>query len=607
MLTRRRLIRGAAVLPIAQSFGTAGSEPAAGAPISAASRLRPHDQGWPSASEWEGLRQAVDGQLIAVQSPLDSCRADPDGDACNALFKELKNPYFIGDSPALTQTCGWIDAWTSEPSVYAVAARKTAHVVAAVNFAREENLRLVVKGGGHSYLGASNAKDSLLIWTRAMRDITVHDAFVPQGCAAGEAPRPAVTLGAGAIWMHAYGVVTTKAGRYVQGGGCGTVGVAGLVQGGGFGSYSKQFGAACASLLEAEVVTADGAVRIANACTEPDLFWALKGGGAGSFGVVTRLTLKTWDLPDAFGHVATTIRAKSDEAYRRLLIKFVAFYAEQLFNPHWGELAKLLPDNRLEIGMNFQGIDKAQATAIWRPFLDWAATQDDLALTPAVIVAGPGGHRWDGPALEAFAPGSVLFDDRPGAPPENFFWSANLAEAGHFIHGFESMWMPATLLESGRREGLADALMAASRHWAVEMHFQKGLAGAPPGVIAAARDTPMNPAVTDAFMLAIIAGEGPPAFPGVAGHEPNFSAARRDAARIDRAAAELRKAAPDGGAYVAESSYFQPGWQRAYWGANYPRLLAVKRRYDPDNLFFVRHGVGSEGWSDDGFAPQSAR
>ncbi len=600
MLNRRRLIQGAAILPIIPSF-------AAAEPAGAASRVRPGEPGWPSASEWEVLRQRVEGQLIVVQSPLDACRADPDGDACRALFKELKNPYFIGDSPALTQTCGWVDAWTAQPSVYAVAAHKTAHVVAAVNFAREKNLRLVVKGGGHSYLGTSSAGDSLMIWTRAMNDITVHNAFVPQGCAASQAPQLAVTVGAGAIWMHAYGAVTTGAGRYVQGGGCGTVGVAGLVQGGGFGSYSKQFGAAGAALLEAETVTADGVVRIANACSEPELFWALKGGGAGSFGVVTRLTLRTWDLPDTFGLIATTIHAKSDEAYRRLLSGFVAFYAEKLFNPHWGELAKLLPDNRLEISMNFQGLEKAQATAIWQPFLDWAAAQDDLTATPAVIVAGPGRHRWDGPVLEAFAPGTVLYDDRPGAPAANFFWSANLAEAGHFIHGFESLWVPATLLEPAKREALTDALMAASRHWAVELHFQKGLAGAPEQIIAAARDTPMNPAAADAFMLAIIAGEGPPAFPGLAGHAPNLAAARRDAARIEQAMTELRKAAPEGGAYVAESSYFQADWQRAYWGANYPRLLAAKRQYDPEGLFFIRHGVGSEEWSEDGFTRLGGR
>jgi len=55
------------------------------------------------------------------------------------------------------------------------------------------------------------------------------------------------------------------------------------------------------------------------------------------------------------------------------------------------------------------------------------------------------------------------------------------------------------------------------------------------------------------------------------------------------------------GSYVSGSDYFEPGWQRAFWGANYERLLAVKRKYDPQGLFFVHHGVGSEEWSADGF------
>ena len=120
-------------------------------------------------------------------------------------------------------------------------------------------------------------------------------------------------------------------------------------------------------------------------------------------------------------------------------------------------------------------------------------------------------------------------------------------------------------------------------------------------VLATVRDTPMNPVVAASFMLAIVASEGPPAFPDLPGHAPDVAKARRDRARIALTLAELRKAAPDGGAYVAESSYFQPDWQLAYWGPNYDRLRAVKARYDPDGLFFVRHGVGSEGWSEDGF------
>ena len=65
--------------------------------------------------------------------------------------------------------------------------------------------------------------------------------------------------------------------------------------------------------------------------------------------------------------------------------------------------------------------------------------------------------------------------------------------------------------------------------------------------------------------------------------------------------AELRTVVPEPATFVAESSFFEAEWRRSYWGTNYPRLLAIKQRYDPDVLFFAHHGVGSEAWSDDGF------
>ena len=200
------------------------------------------------------------------------------------------------DQPWGTQSTGWADAWMSSPSVYAVAAKNAGDVAAAVDFAREHNLRLVVKGGGHSYLETSNAPDSLLIWTRDGRDRAARRV-----CAAG-LQRVAATGGIGrcrgdlaAYLRRGYDQVRAPCG------GCAMVGVARLVQSGEFGAFSKNYGTAAASLLEAEVVTADGAVRIANACSNPDLLWALKGGGGGSFGVITRLTLKTHELTERAG------------------------------------------------------------------------------------------------------------------------------------------------------------------------------------------------------------------------------------------------------------------------------------------------------------------
>ena len=63
----------------------------------------------------------------------------------------------------------------------------------------------------------------------------------------------------------------------------------------------------------------------------------------------------------------------------------------------------------------------------------------------------------------------------------------------------------------------------------------------------------------------------------------------------------MMKVSPNAGAYVSESDYFQKDWQHAYWGSNYKRLLQAKKKFDPDGLFFVHHGVGSESWSADGF------
>jgi FAD/FMN-containing dehydrogenase len=564
------------------------------------SRVRPGEAGWPSDADWAALNQATGGRLSRVSSPrLDNSDAK----------KQLSNPFYIADQPGLTESSGWLDAWRSSPSAYVVAAESTADVVAAVRFARDHRLRLVVKGRGHSYLGTSTAPDSLLLWTRKMDAVTVHDAFTPAGsgvaAAAAAAPVPAVSVGAGCMWLHAYQAVTSGAGRYVQGGGCLTVGVAGLVQGGGFGGFSKAFGTAAASLLEAEVVTADGQTRIVNQVQDPDLFWALKGGGGGTFGVVTRLTLATHDLPTTFGGVFFTIRARSDEAFRRLLARFVDLYAARLFNPHWGEQVGATPDNRLEVKMVFQGLTQDEARAAWEPLIQFAnASKADYEGQDSVlVVAGPARLNWNAAMYRLVAPWAIGLDERPGASPTDFLWAGNVEEVGAFWHAFMSSWMPASLLKAPNQSRLVEAWFAASRHWTVNFHFNKGLAGAPPAAIEAARNTAMNPAVLDAFALVIVASLGPAVFPGLPA--PDLAAARAHRDRVQAAMAPLRAAAADdasnAGAYVNECDYFQQDWQNAFWGENYPRLARIKRRYDPDGLFTVHHGVGSENWSPDGF------
>jgi FAD/FMN-containing dehydrogenase len=542
--------------------------------------------GWPVEADWTALNAATNGRLARV-TPVALNQSDAN--------KLLSNPFYIGDQPGLTQSSGWLDAWRSSPSAYVVAAESAADVAAAVRFAGIHNVRLVVKGGGHSYLGTSNAPDSLLVWTPKMDAVTLHDAFAPVGSSA--APVPAVSLGAGCKWLHAYQAVTGGAGRYVQGGGCTTVGAAGLLLGGGFGSFSKAYGTAAASLLEAEIVTADGAIRTVNEACEPDLFWALKGGGGGTFGIVTRFTLATHPLPDKFGALNLTLHARSDDAYRRLLARFIDLYASSLFNSHWGEQVRAGPDNRLRVSMVFQGMSKEQATAAFKPLIEFANAnaadyegQNSLTATDV-----PARYLWNAWLLRFFAPSAVNFDNRTGASWTDFWWSGDGGQVGAFWHAYTSAWLPSTLLEPLSRPRLVAAWFAASRHWGVSFHFNKGLAGAPQTAITAARNTAMNSDVLTAFALAIIADASS------SSNAVSDLTARNRATRVQAAMAQLRTAAPGTGTYLNECDYFQENWQQAFWGSNYPRLAEIKRRYDPDGLFTVHHGVGSEAWSSDGF------
>jgi FAD/FMN-containing dehydrogenase len=561
-------------------------------------RRSPSDAAWPSEAAWKQLNDATGGNLIRVESPLSILKTDPGSDAAKRLLEDLKNPYYLGDQPGLTQALGWFDAWASQPSVYAVVAGNAQDIAAAVNFARENQLRLVVKGGGHSLQGTSSAPDSLLIWTRHTNDITMHSAFVPQGCEQTLSPQPAVTVGAGVIGMQAYTAVTTQGGKYVQGGGCTTVGLAGLVQSGGFNSFSKHYGTAAGSLLEAEVVTADGAIRIANACTNSDLFWALKGGGGGSFAVISKMTLRMHELPELFGHVGFTVKAASDDAYRRLIRQFVSYYREHLFNDHWGGLAFLTPGNLLQINMLSCGLDTEQPNKIWQPFLDWIGhAPNDYSQEARVIVESfPARLYWD-----VKWNGGFQSDHRPGAGSNNVWWTGDTRMAGWFLWGLQSLWLPASLLESDAQEKLSDALFTGSRYNGFELQLDKGLAGAPPDAIAAARDTAMNPAALTAFAFVITGASQGIAYPGVSGHEPSAEKAHQAAERIERCMSRFRALVPTPASYVSESNYFEKDWQHSYWGSNYERLAEIKRKYDPDGLFFVHNGVGSEQWSTDGF------
>jgi FAD/FMN-containing dehydrogenase len=155
----------------------------------------------------------------------------------------------------------------------------TADVQAIVRWAGKHHVRLGIRSGGHSYAGLSSTT-GLLVDLRRLSAVSL----LPDGRA---------TIGAGATLGHAYARLWSAGRRTIPGGSCPSVGIAGLTLGGGHGFVARAFGLACDSLRAVRIVTADGSAHDVSAGSRPGLFWALRGGGAGSFGVVTRLTFAT--------------------------------------------------------------------------------------------------------------------------------------------------------------------------------------------------------------------------------------------------------------------------------------------------------------------------
>jgi FAD/FMN-containing dehydrogenase len=544
------------------------------------------------ALDFSALAQKVGDRLLHVQAPLRACLSGGDVPGCAEALASLRNPYAIEDDPGAFHTTGWLGAYNARHSPVAVAAGTAADIAAAVDFARDRGLGLVIKGTGHDYLGRSSAPGSLLVWTHRMRDVTVHDTFTPAGSSGPGHGVPAVTVGAGTRWLEVYQAVAGH-GRYVQGGGCTSVGAAGgFTQGGGFGPLSRRYGTAAGNVLEIEVVTASGEILVANAGQHPDLFWALRGGGGGTFGVVSKMTMRTHPMPKTLGIVAGTIRAASDADFRRLIGAIVRFLPD-LCDDHWGEQVRLSGDNTAGIFMTAVDVTDEEAHTIWQPFLAWAGADPGAFSSDMSISMLAPGSLWNPAAWDQTAPGMICHDDRPGQPPGRFWWAANDGEVSQYLHAYQSRWLPGGLFRDSP-DAVADALFGASRHWGISLHLNKGLWGAAPEAVARDRATAINPAVFDAAALVITASLQQYAFPGVPCHEPDPALGAARARRVASAMEVIRAQTPGSGSYVNETDYFEPDWQHAFWGDNYPRLLKIKQAYDPANLFRVHHGVGSE-------------
>ncbi|KAF8629481.1 hypothetical protein AX15_003414 [Amanita polypyramis BW_CC] len=273
---------------------------------------------WPSASEFSQLASQLSQSLIKPTPPASACYppSHPSGN-CTDVLSHLSDGPQRSNLPGAMQSPnletytfdnGTIDACyynytlgfpcdQGNIPILGVDARQVSDVQAAVKFSAKYNLRLVVKNTGHDYLGRSMARGAFMLWTYNLKNISYDGYFIPQG-SPNNRSYEAITLGAGVQWYEAYNAVNVL-GRVVVGGLSigGSIGAAGgWIMGGGHSPLAPKYGLGADNAVQFTVVLASGQYVTANEYNHSDIFWALRGGGGGTYGVVVSVTYRTHEI-----------------------------------------------------------------------------------------------------------------------------------------------------------------------------------------------------------------------------------------------------------------------------------------------------------------------
>ncbi|PHH93046.1 hypothetical protein CDD83_1748 [Cordyceps sp. RAO-2017] len=270
----------------------------------------PGSRAWPSRSVWQGLNEKLGGRLLAPPPPGAVChpgQATYNPDQCPNVQRLWPTFEFHAQNPVSIVWNQWNNfSCLPDPKApcdgrryppYVVDASSAKHVKLGVDFARKHNVRLVVKGTGYDFLGRSTGAGALSIWTHHMSWVQYHPAgqFKLSG-----SRRPfkgtAVTVGAGTQMADIYSTLDKHKQMFIGAMGP-SVGIAGFLSSGGHSNLSGRYGLGADNIVEMEVVTPKGDIVTVNEDHNADLFWALRGGGGSTFGIVTKFTLRTYPTP----------------------------------------------------------------------------------------------------------------------------------------------------------------------------------------------------------------------------------------------------------------------------------------------------------------------
>lgn len=415
-----------------------------------------------------------------------------------------------------------------------VRAANEADVARTIAFARDSGIRLATRSGGHSYIGASGG-GGIVLDLRALNTVT------PLGGAR-------FTIGAGTRLVRVYGDLACNGGWTLPCGSCDSVGFGGIALGGGFGYLQRTHGLTCDRVRAVRVVDADGAIRVASPESEPDLYWALRGGAGGSFGVATAFEVEAVPL--------ATIRvlgwrwplSAADDA----LARFHELIATDTMPRH-------------TLGAVVFNIDAGAAAPACLGLVFSTGSVSDVAAAKAQLVGAGGVPAIPGSEF-AFDASSPVCD--PLEPRGFEYYKAKSS----IVYAPPAPDAAATIIDwMGRR--IADPRFALNEYASVAI---LSLGGAVSDVGADATAFPHRAALSEVQYLGYWTA------PSAAKERANV-----DWLRGMYAAVSPRLSLGGTGCYAnyADDDLGESEWPTCYFGANYPRLQQVKQAVDPTDFF----------------------
>ncbi|KAI1178916.1 FAD-binding domain-containing protein [Nemania sp. FL0916] len=537
------------------------------------------DRNWPSTAEWNKLNATIGGRLLATL-PLAHVCHDPwySAEACQALKESWGVPQIQTSLPGeflapwfQNQSCTPFEPETSSCRLgnyasYSINVTSSQDIVAGIEFAKKENVRLVVKNSGHDLQGKSTGKGALSLWTYNLKDMELIPAY-----RSSYYNGPAIKVGAGIQIAEAVSFAASKGYRTVVGS-CPTVGVAGgYAQGGGYGLLASLYGLGADNVLEWEVVTMNGKLVTATPKNEySDLYWALSGGGGGTYGIVVSMTARLFEdgpvsSANFFFGTATT---GSEDVY---------WNAISIFH---SQLPALVDQEGIVLSYSISK-DTFIMYTVTAPNRTASEVVDILTpLTSALSTVGltlqtMAFNTSESPTYAAYYQGSLepVLAVSPISPVagDRFISRDNIAKNPRgVIQGLRNV------TASGNFTLACTALNVNKTH-----------------IVKPVGENSVSPAWRNVLATCIVGSVW-------SWGQPWDLVLEQQKQLEQDILPALEAATPGAGAYANEANFAQSDWQDTFYDTNYPKLKTIKDKYDPNGVLYGVISVGSENWKEDG-------